>query len=240
MDSRSCLLIVTLLDHGNITKWSRKTEAVLEHLSLFVHKLELEHLSTWTLAHLNNCLWTFVFYNNVRWWTFEQLSLLSISSWTQCQVVKLDMIDAVLEHLTKDFFPDEPIFRWNIITPESCENLVRFPFPYADIHKHVSWEDLTMKTRKKSCIEAIDVYYDLNTFICCKLLSGRSASTFPMEPWCGSTRSLWSRDSVLLLSIQRGKYLAFALGWSSKSKQKIHAIRSYIIIENDNKDMHTK
>merc|ERR1712117_226188 len=26
-------------------------------------------------------------------------------------VVKLDMIDAVLEHLTKDFFPDEPIFR---------------------------------------------------------------------------------------------------------------------------------
>jgi len=27
------------------------------------------------------------------------------------EVVKLDMIDAVLEHLTKDFFPDEPIFR---------------------------------------------------------------------------------------------------------------------------------
>ena len=133
-----------------------------------------------------------------------------------------------------------PIFRWNIITPESCENLAIFPSPYADIHKHVSWEDLTMKTRKKSCIEAIDVYYVLNTFICCKLLSGRSASTFPMEPWCGSTRSLWSRDSVLLLLIQRGKYLAFALGWSSKSKQKIHAIRSYISIENDNKDMHTK
>ena len=180
------------------------------------------NLNTWALEHLLT-------------WTIEPS--LSISSLTQCQVVKLDMIDAVLEHLTKDFFPDEPIFRWNIISPESCENLVRFPFPYADIHKHVSWEDLTMKTRKKSCIEAIDVYYDLNTFICCKLLSGRSASTFPMEPWCGSTRSLWSRDSVLLLSIQRGKYLAFALGWSSKSKQKIHAIRTYIIIENDNNDI---
>ena len=59
------------------------------------------------------------------------------------------MIDAVLEHLTKDFFPDEPIFRCNIITPESCENLVRFPFPHADIHKHVSWENLTNENQEE-------------------------------------------------------------------------------------------
>ena len=98
-----------------------------------------------------------------------------------------------------------------------------------------------MKTRKKSCLELIDVVHDLNTFICCTLLSGRSASTFPMKPWCGSTRSLWSRDSVLLLSIQRGKYLVFALGWSSKSKQqKIHAIQSYIILETDNDELYQR
>ena len=27
------------------------------------------------------------------------------------KVVKEDMIEAVLEHLSKDFFPDEPVFR---------------------------------------------------------------------------------------------------------------------------------
>ena len=105
------LLVVTLLKHGNGPKWSRKTEAVLEHLStwaFFVYKLEL--LSSWTLKHLPVC---------------------ELSCQQRCQVVKLDMIDAVLEHLTKDFFPDEPIFRCNIITPESCENLVQFPRPQA-------------------------------------------------------------------------------------------------------------
>ena len=150
------------------------------------------------------------------------------------------MIDAVLEHLTKDFFPDEPIFRWNIITPESCENLVRLPRQHAEIHKHGSWENLTNENQEEIMHWINLFHFDLNTFTCCILLSGHLASTSPMKPWCGSTRSLWSRDSALPLSIQRGKYLAFALGWSSKSKQKIHAIRSYIIIENDNNDMHTK
>ena len=133
-----------------------------------------------------------------------------------------------------------PIFRWNMITPESCENLVRLPRQHAEIHKHGSWENLTNENQEEIMHWINLFHFDLNTFTCCILLSGHLASTSPMKPWCGSTRSLWSRDSALPLSIQRGKYLAFALGWSSKSKQKIHAIRSYIIIENDNNDMHTK
>ena len=91
-DSRSCLLIVTLLDHGNITKWSRKTEAVLEHLSTWAFLSINLNLNTWALEHLPVCEllfsitmpggehlsnWAFLSINlNLNTWSLEQLSLL--------------------------------------------------------------------------------------------------------------------------------------------------------------------
>ena len=51
-DLVNCLLIVTLFNHGNNTKWTRKTEAVLEHLSTWAFLSINLNLNTWALEHL--------------------------------------------------------------------------------------------------------------------------------------------------------------------------------------------
>ena len=78
---------ILFIDCDLVGPWKyhkRKTEAVLEHLStwaFFVYKLELEHLSTWTLDHLSNwAFYPFHLEHNVRWWSWTWLTR-SLNTW---------------------------------------------------------------------------------------------------------------------------------------------------------------